>query len=435
MAARRGEQNSAWRIGVAGLGTVGTGLVSLLADRPGFSPNGSTARVTGVSARRRGAPRAAAIAGVSWFDDPVALAASPDNDLFVELIGGAEGPARAAVEAALAMGKPVVTANKALIATHGRALAALAESTGAPLMFEAAVMGGVPAVKMIREALVADEIESVTGILNGTCNYILTQMEATGRGFAEVLAEAQALGYAEADPAMDVGGHDAGHKITILAALAFRGAPSLGATEVEGIEAIEPLDIRLAKDLGYRIKLMASAIRSPAGTTVRVHPALTPLDHPLSRVDGVLNALFIQSRLTGRIFIQGAGAGAGPTASAVAADIADVMSGAVRPVFQSPAGGLEGFDLVPVSAASGRAFVRLLVRDEPGVIASISETLAEAGVSIDSFLQKPVEGAGGVPIVLTTHLAPEVTIARAVDAMGALPSLIASPRVIRIARI
>ncbi len=426
---------SSWRIGVAGLGTVGAGLVSLLAERPTFSPTGLAARIAGVCARRRDAARAADISGLAWFDDPVALATSPDNDLFVELIGGSEGPARRSVEAALAMGKPVVTANKALIAAHGRELAILAESNGAPLLFEAAVMGGVPAVKLLREALVADEIESVTGILNGTCNYILTQMEATGRGFAEVLGEAQGLGYAEADPAMDVGGFDAGHKISILAALAFRRAPSLAAAEIEGIEAIEPLDIRLAKDLGYRIKLIASAIRSPAGISVRVHPALTPLEHPLARADGVLNALFVQSRHTGRIFIQGAGAGAGPTASAVAADIADVLSGAVRPVFQGPASGLEPFEALPAAASAGRAFVRLLVRDEPGVIASISETLAEAGVSIDSFLQKPIEGAGGVPIVLTTHLAPEATIARAVSAMAALPSLIAPPRVIRIARI
>jgi homoserine dehydrogenase len=426
---------SRWRIGVAGLGTVGSGLVSLLAEKPRFSPTGSSAVVTGVSARRRDAPRAADVSGIAWFDDPAALAVSPDNDLFVELIGGAEGPARAAVEAALSMGKPVVTANKALIAAHGRELAILAEANGVPLLFEAAVMGGVPAVKLLREALVSDEIEAVSGILNGTCNYILTQMEATGRSFAEILAEAQALGYAEADPAMDVGGFDAGHKITILAALAFRCAPSLEAAEIEGIEAIEPLDTRLAKDLGYRIKLIASANRSPAGISVRVHPALTPLEHPLARVDGVLNALAVHGPRTGRIFIQGAGAGAGPTASAVAADIADVMAGAVRPVFQAPAQGLERFIAPPPATLAGRAFVRLLVRDEPGVIASISETLAEAGVSIDSFLQKPIEGAGGVPIVLTTHLAPEATIGRAVSAMAALPSLITPPRVIRIARI
>jgi homoserine dehydrogenase len=424
-----------WRIGVAGLGTVGAGLIALLAERPAFSPTGRTAVVTGVSARRRDAARAADVSSYPWFDDPVALATSPDNDLFVELIGGAEGPARAAVEAALAIGKPVVTANKALIASHGRALAALAEGAGAPLKFEAAVMGGAPAVKLLREALVGDEILAVAGILNGTCNYILTRMEAAGLGFAEALAEAQALGYAEADPTMDVGGHDAAHKITILAALAFGAAPTLEAAEVEGLAGVELIDIRLARDLGYRIKLIASAQRSGAGVTVRVHPALTPLDHPLAGVDGVLNALMIEGRRTGRIVLQGAGAGAGPTASAVAADIADVMAAAARPVFQVPAGALEPFAPVPATASMGRAYVRLLALDQPGVIASVTETLAEAGVSIDSFLQKAVAGAQGVPIVLTTHAAPEARIAAAVAAMSALPTLIAPPRVIRIARI
>ena len=389
----------------------------------------------GVSARSRSAPRSVDVSALPWFDDPVALALSPETDIFVELIGGAEGPARVAVEAALDAGKPVVTANKALIATHGRELAARAESAGVPLLFEAAVMGGTPAVKVLREALVGDQVETVAGILNGTCNYILSQMEATGRDFADVLAEAQALGYAEADPTTDVGGFDAAHKITILAALAFGCAPTLAAAEVEGVEQIELLDIRLAKDLGYRIKLVASATRSAAGISVRVHPALTPLDHPLARVDGALNALFIQGETIGRIFIQGPGAGGGPTAAAVAADIADVMAGARRPVFQRPAGGLEMFEPLSAADSVGRAYVRLLVKDEPGVIASISETLGEAGVSIDSFLQKPVAGADGVPIVLTTHTASEAVIARAVGAMAALPVLIAPPRVIRIARI
>jgi homoserine dehydrogenase len=283
--------------------------------------------------------------------------------------------------------------------------------------------------------MVGDEVDSVAGILNGTCNYILTEMEASGRDFPEVLAEAQRLGYAEADPTMDVGGFDAAHKITILAALAFGYAPTYAAAEVEGIDKIELLDIRLAKDLGYRIKLVASAARSAAGVSVTVHPALAPLNHPLAGAGGPLNALFIQGRKIGRIFIQGPGAGAGPTAAAVAADIADVMAGANRPVFQAPARTLKPFAPVDARRQIGRAYVRLLVRDEPGVIAAVSETLAEAGVSIDSFLQKPVENAGGVPIVLTTHDAREDVIAEAVRRMAALPALIEPPRMIRIARI
>jgi homoserine dehydrogenase len=424
-----------WRVGVAGLGTVGAGLLNFLSERPAFAPAGPQARITGVSARSRTRPRPVDISNLPWFDDPVALAASSDVDVFVELIGGSDGPAKAAVETALKAGKPVVTANKALIAEHGAELAALAESQGAPLLFEAAVMGGTPAVKMLREAMVGDEVVAVAGILNGTCNFILSEMEASGRSFADVLAEAQRLGYAEADPTMDVGGFDAAHKITILAALAFGCAPTYGAAEVEGVDKVELLDIRLAKDLGYRIKLVASAARSDGGVSVRVHPALAPLEHPLARAGGALNALFIEGKRIGRIYIQGPGAGAGPTAAAVAADIADVMTGAVRPVFQKPAQGLQPFTPVDAAHTVGRVYLRLLVRDQPGVIAAVSETLAEAGVSIDSFLQKPVEGADGVPIVLTTHAVAEQVLAEAVRRMSELPALIEPPRLIRIARI
>jgi homoserine dehydrogenase len=424
-----------WRIGVAGLGTVGAGLLNFLAERPGFAPAGGKAVVTGVSARSRSRPRPFDISNLPWFDDPVALATSPETDIFVELIGGSDGPAKAAVEAALAAGKPVVTANKALIAEHGAELAALAEAHGAPLLFEAAVMGGTPAVKMVREALVGDDIRSVAGILNGTCNYILTEMEATGRPFEEVLAEAQRLGYAEADPTMDVGGFDAAHKISILAALAFGCAPNFAAAEIEGIEQIDQLDIRMAKDLGYRIKLVASADRSPDGVLVRVHPSLAPLNHPLAQAGGALNALFIEGSRVGRIFVQGPGAGAGPTAAAVAADIADVMAAAVRPVFQAPATSLRPFQPVDPSKMTGRAYLRFLVKDEPGVIAAVSETLAEAGVSIESFLQKPVENALGVPIVLTTHAVAESVLTAAVERIAGLAAVLERPRLLRIARI
>jgi homoserine dehydrogenase len=424
-----------WRIGVAGLGTVGAGLLTFLTDRADFAPAGGSVTIVGVSARSRSRPRPFDIANLPWFDDPVALATSAETDLFVELIGGSDGPAKAAVEAALKAGKPVVTANKALIAEHGAELAALAEANGVALLFEAAVMGGVPAVKMVREALVGDEIRSVAGILNGTCNYILTEMEATGRSFAEVLAEAQRLGYAEADPTMDVGGFDAAHKISILAALAFGCAPHYAAAEIEGIAGVELLDIHLARDLGYRIKLVASADRSPDGVLVRVHPSLAPLAHPLAQAGGALNALFIEGARTGRIFVQGPGAGAGPTAAAVAADIADVMAGAVRPVFQAPAGELSPFTPVDPSKSIGRAYLRLSVKDEPGVIAAVSETLAEAGVSIESFLQKPVENAQGVPIVLTTHAVAESVLKAAIERIAGLPAVLDRPRLLRIARI
>jgi homoserine dehydrogenase len=424
-----------WRIGVAGLGTVGGGLVKFLTERPHFAPAGGAAVITGVSARDRSRLRDFDISGYAWFDDPVALASSPEVDVFVELIGGSEGPAKAAVETALRLGKPVVTANKALIAVHGAELAELAESVGAPLLFEAAVMGGTPAVKMLREAMVGDEVDAVAGILNGTCNYILTEMEQGSRPFAQVLAEAQRLGYAEADPTTDVGGFDAAHKISILAALAFGCAPHYAAAEVEGVDQVELLDIKLAGDLGYRIRLVASATRSADGVSVRVHPALAPIGHPLAETRGALNALFIEGRRIGRIFIQGPGAGSGPTAAAVAADIADVMTGARRPVFQAPASHLQPFAKIDAAHHVGKAYLRLLVRDQPGVIAAVSETLAEVGVSIDSFLQKPVEDAGGVPIVLTTHATPEAAVLEAARRIAALPAVLAPPKMLRIARV
>ena len=424
-----------WRVGVAGLGTVGGGLLQFLAERPGFAPAGGQAVVAGVSARSRSRPRSIDISAIPWFDDPVALAASPDIDIFVELVGGSDGPAKAAVEAALKVGKPVVTANKALIAEHGAELAALAEASGVPLLFEAAVMGGTPAVKMLREAMVGDDVVGVAGILNGTCNFILSEMEQRGASFADVLAEAQRMGYAEADPTMDVGGFDAAHKVTILAALAFGCAPNFAAAEIEGIDQVDLLDIRLAKDLGYRIRLIASADRTADGVAVRVHPSLVAQGHPLAETCGALNALFIEGTRIGRIFIQGPGAGSGPTAAAVAADIADVMTLPTRPVFQRPAGELKPFVAVAPTRRVGKAYLRLLVKDQAGVIAAVSETLAECGVSIDSFLQKPVEDAGGVPIVLTTHAIAESVLTDAINRIEKLPAVLERPRLLRIARI
>ena len=427
-----------WRLGVAGLGTVGAELVRLVGERADYPPSGDRVEVVAVSARRRDPAREG---GAAWVADPVALAASPDVDVFVELIGGAEGPARAAVEAALAAGKPVVTANKALIATHGARLASLAEANGAALLFEAAVMGGAPAVKLVREAVVGCRTLRLAGILNGTCNYILSEMEASGRDFPEVLAEAQALGYAEADPTTDVGGFDAAHKLAILAALAFDAAPNLAGVEIAGIEAVQLIDIRLAGALGYRIKLIAEAGREGGrdatgeGATVRVGPALVPLAHPLAQAGGALNALFVEGERTGRLFLQGAGAGAGPTAAAVAADIADVTGAARRPVFQRPADRLAPLAAADRSRRRGPAYMRLMVRDRPGVLASVTEALADAGVSVDSLLQRPVEAQGLVPIVLTTQAAPDAAVARAAAAIGALEAVAEPPRVIRIARI
>jgi len=423
------------RIGLAGVGVVGQGLVRFLEAHPDFAPAGGRAVITGVSARDRHRQRQANLEAFTWFDDPVALALSDDNDVFVELIGGSEGPARLAVTSALGRGKPVITANKALLAIHGAELAALAERTGAALLFEAAVMGGTPAVKMLREGLVGDEVTRVAGILNGTCNFILSDMEKSERSFAEVLADAQAQGFAEADPTTDIGGFDAGHKITLLGALAFGGAPNFAGVEVVGIDQIELLDIRLARDLGYRIKLIAEAHKVGDLASVSVAPALVPLAHPLAQAGGVLNALFIEGRRIGRIFLQGPGAGAGPTAAAVAADIADLMTGAARPVFQRPARDLA--PLQPADRALRRTavYVRLMVADRPGVIAAVTDALARADVSIDSFLQRSVQNTGLVPIVLTTQVASEEAIREAVGHIAALDAVVEPPRTIRVANI
>ncbi len=423
------------RIGLAGVGVVGQGLVRFLEAQPDFAPAGGRAVITGVSAKDRSRPRQVSLDGFAWFDDPVALALSDDNDVFVELIGGSEGPARLAVEAALGRGKSVITANKALLANHGAELAALAERTGAALLFEAAVMGGTPAVKMLREGLVGDAVTRVAGILNGTCNFILSDMETTERSFADVLADAQAEGFAEADPTTDIGGFDAGHKIALLGALAFGAAPNFAGVEVVGIDQIELLDIRLARDLGFRIKLIAEAYKVGDLASVSVAPALVPLAHPLAQAGGVLNALFIEGQRIGRIFLQGPGAGAGPTAAAVAADIADLMTGAVRPVFQRPARDLTPLQPADPALRRTAVYIRLMVADRPGVIAAVTDALSRAGLSIDSFLQRSVQNTGLVPIVLTTQVASEDAIREAVGHIAALDAVVEPPRTIRIANI
>ena len=422
------------RVGLAGVGTVGAALVEVLRDRPGLA-YGRSIEVTAVSARSPGKARGVDLSHVAWVDDPSMLAARPDVDVVVELMGGAEGAARDTVTAALNAGKPVVTGNKALIATHGLELARLAENKGAPLLYEAAVMGGAPAVKLVREALAGDRIERLFGILNGTCNFILTEMERSGRSFPEVLAEAQARGFAEADPTTDVGGFDAAHKLVILAALAFGAAPNLSGAEISGIGAIELIDIRLAHTLGYRIKLLASAERDGGGARVAVEPMLVPLGSPLAETGGALNALYVQTQRVGPLFLQGAGAGGAATAAAVAADLADLAAGGSRPVFSASASGLALLASADPRARSGSAYVRLTVRDRPGVIAAVTEALAKAQVSIDSFLQRPVEDSGHVPIVLTTQSASQSALDDAVGHIAGIEALVEPPRVLRIARI
>ncbi len=418
------------RIAIAGLGTVGGGLLKLL---DGATPvGGGRLKAVAVSARDRHRRREADISQLQWFDDAVAMAREAEIDVFVELIGGSDGPAKAAVEAALKRGVHVVTANKALLAEHGLALATLAETTGAHILYEAAVAGGIPVIKALRDGLAGgNRVNAVSGILNGTCNYLLTEMESSGRPFADVLADAQRLGYAEADPTTDVGGFDAGHKIALLAAIAFGAPPDFAAVDIEGVDNVTLMDIRLAGKLGYRIKLIAKAERVDESVRVGVHPALVAFDHPLASVGSSLNAVVIDADPVGRLSFVGRGAGAGPTASAVAADLLDLLAGAARPPFGRPVA-----DLVrqppAARAEEGRFFLRILVHDKPGVIAAIAEQLAKAGVSIESFLQDPAEAGADVPIVLTTQRCPRGALDAAVRHIAALDVVAAPPRLMPI---
>jgi homoserine dehydrogenase len=415
-----------FRIAIAGLGTVGGGVVKALAARNDdlSTRAGRRLEVVGVSARDAGKARGFEVRNFSA--DPLALA-SGDADLVVELIGGEEGVARQLVETALANGKHVVTANKALLAKHGRALAELAEKKDVALKFEAAVAGGIPIVKTLRESLVAYEVQAVKGILNGTCNYILTEMEATGADFAEVLKEAQRLGYAEADPTLDVGGGDTAHKLALLAGLVFGTAPDLSSMAVEGITQITAADIHFASEFGFRVKLLGVARRTPNGVEQKVHPAMVRARSPLANVDGAQNGVMVDAGAAGPFFFSGRGAGEAPTASAVISDIVEAAAGAFRPAFGRPAAQLAALVPAPAGAAVSPWYLRFEVLDVPGVLASIASNLSEAGVSIESMIQRGRAPGEGVAIVMITHDAPQSAVERALKAIAASDKVRARP--------
>lgn len=437
MAASAADATSAQplRLGVAGLGTVGAGLAILLRDNAELiaARAGRPIRIVAVAARDRTRDRGIDLGGLRWYDDAVALAHDADVDVVVELIGGAEGTARALVKAALSAGKPVVTANKALIAIHGDALAKLSERNRAPLLFEAAVAGGIPAIKTVREGLAADRLLSIGGILNGTCNYILTAMRETGRDFGDVLAEAQELGYAEADPSTDVDGIDAAHKLTILASLAFGSPVRFDSVHVEGIRRIGALDFSFARTLGYRIKLIGLARQGERGVEARVAPCLVPENSPIAQVDGVFNAVIAEGSFVGRLMVEGRGAGAGPTASAVGADLIDLARGNAVAVWGSSSAALEPISSRPTSEWHGPFYLRLSVADRPGVIADIAAILRDCGVSLNSMIQQPAIAPGGdVSLVLVTHPTGEAGMQEATKRIAALAVVSADPILIRI---
>jgi homoserine dehydrogenase len=424
------------RVGLAGLGTVGAGVVKTLRANAAeiAARAGRPIEVVAVSARNRGRDRGVDLSATAWEDDPVALAARDDVDALVEVIGGSDGPARAACMKAIAAGKHVVTANKALLAHHGERLAAAAETAGVALRFEAAVAGGVPVVKALGEGLAANRLSRLYGVLNGTCNYILTEMERTGRDYAPVLAEAQARGYAEADPTFDVGGIDAAHKLALLAALGFGCAVDFAGVAVEGIERIGLADIAHAAELGYRIKLLGVARRTDAGIERAVRPCLVRADSAVGQLPGVTNAVVCEGEPVGQVVFEGPGAGEGATASAVVADLIDVARGARGPAF-----GVAAETLAPAgSVAAARPaphYLRLRLEDRPGALAEIARDLGDEGVSIRAMRQhddRAADGGGGATVLILTHACARASLDRALAAIAASPVCLAAPVALRI---
>jgi homoserine dehydrogenase len=414
------------RIAMAGLGTVGGGVVKALANPELAERAGRKLEIVAVSARDRRKARGFDTAALDWVSDAIALAKS-DADVVVELIGGEDGVALSLAEAALSAGKHVVTGNKALLAKHGARLAALAEKNGVALKFEAAVAGGIPIVKALRESLVAYGVETVRGILNGTCNYILTQMEATGRSFADVLTEAQVLGYAEADPELDVGGGDTAHKLVLLASLAFGTIPDQKNIAVEGIKAITPEDIRFAREFGFRIKLLGIARRTRDGIDQRVQPAMVRAGTPLADVDGVFNAVMANAGPAGRYFFEGRGAGEAPTTMSVVADLVDLARGNFGPAFGRPAATLKPLAPADPGAAVSAYYLRFEVLDVPGVLSEIAGHLAEARVSIGSMVQRARSPDEPVSIVMITHETSQASVERALKAIATSDKVRARP--------
>ncbi len=436
--------SAALRVGVAGLGTVGASVIRLLDERRTAleALSGRGIQVTAVSARDRSRDRGIDLSNVRWYDNPVDVATDENVDLVVELIGGSNGAAKDVVEAALKRGKPVVTANKALLAEHGLNLAALAEEKGAALAFEAAVAGGIPVIKTLREALPASRLTRISGILNGTCNFILSRMEEEGLSFADALTEAQGLGYAEADPTFDVGGFDTAHKLSILTSLAFGTQIDANSIYVEGIASIAPLDLVMADELGYRIKLLGVATRTDAGIEQRVHPTMVPKSSAIAQVMGVTNAVAMDGSAIGELTLVGPGAGGGATATAVISDIVDVARGAARLPFGLPVASLEKAEKAPIRTHKGGYYIRLSVVDQTGTAAAIATRMAEQGISLESILQrKPRDKRQSessaidvktVPLVLITHATSEDAVRRALDEVLADGHIHGSPQVIRI---
>ena len=428
------------RIGLAGLGVVGGGVLKLLKEQRELllSRCGRRLEVVAVSARQRQRDSSGGdVSSLKWYDDAVDMAGDPGIDVVCELIGGSDGIALALSQAALQNGKHLVTANKALLALHGNELAEAAEKSAVHLGYEAAVVGGIPIIKGLREGLAGNRFSGVYGILNGTCNYILTEMRdgvraGNPRNFDVVLKEAQELGYAEADPSTDVDGIDAAHKLALLTSLVFGCPVDFSAVQIEGIRHINVLDIEYAEELGYRVKLLGVSRASDAGIEQSVHPCMVPERAAIAHVDGVLNAVVVDGDYVGTTTFEGPGAGAGPTASAVVADLVDISRGLVLPTFGLPVSQLSARSKASPGSHVGSYYIRLMVVDRPGVIADIAACLRDQEVSVESLLQHGRKPDEAVPVVLTTHVAEEGALIRALAAMDELGAVLETPRMIRI---
>ena len=423
------------RLGIAGLGTVGVGVVKIVQRQAALlsARTGTEITISAVSARTKDRDRGVRLSDYAWEDDPVALATRDDVDVFVELMGGSDGPAKDATEAAIRAGKHVVTANKALLAMHGQTLAEAAEAAGVSIRYEAAVAGGIPCIKALSEGLAGNEVSRVMGVMNGTCNYILTRMQSAGLDYQTVFAECEELGYLEADPTLDVGGIDAGHKLALLVSLAFGTRVDFNALQIEGIEKVTIEDIEQAADMGYRIKLLGVAQKTGRGIDARMSPCLVPAASPVGQLEGPMNMIVLEGDSVGQIVLQGAGAGEGPTASAVLADICDLARGSNLPVFGVPAASL--VEAVQSNSATPAAYyLRMELADKPGALAKIAAVLGDAGISIDRMRQYGHE-AGTAPVLIVTHKAAHDALGHALAAMETTGVLASAPVAIRIEEI
>ncbi len=420
------------RLGIAGLGTVGVGVVRIIRKQADLleARTGRKITITAVSARSKDKDRGVSLADYAWEDDPVALAKRDDVDVFVELIGGDEGPAKNATEAAIKAGKDVVTANKAMLAHHGQELAEAAEKAGLVIRYEAAVAGGIPVMKALTEGLAGNEITRVMGVMNGTCNYILTQMQATRQGYNALFDEADKLGYLEADPNLDVGGIDAGHKLALLSSVAFGTQVDFDAVELEGIQAITLEDIDAAADMGFRIKLLGVAQMTGRGLEQRMSPCLVPDQSPLGQLEGGTNMVVIEGDSVGQIVLRGAGAGEGPTASAVMSDVIDIARGLRLKTFGQPATTLRKARAAK-AAVPAPYYLRMQLVDKPGALAKVAAVLGDAGVSIDRMRQYGHQDTEA-PVLIVTHKVTRTALDEALAAMAKTSVVQGDPVAIRI---